>query len=61
MMNFAIKMMNFAFKMMHLIDTNVQLNEVSQVYVAAVAAMPEMQEWIAAAHEESHRIAQYEK
>lgn len=37
------------------------LDAVSWEYVNAVASMPEMQEWVAAAEAETHRIAQYER
>ena len=36
------------------------LDGVSRAYVDAVASMPEMDEWVAAADAETHRITQYE-
>ena len=37
------------------------LDAPSQAYVDAVASMPEVQEWVAAAEAETHRIEQYER
>ena len=37
------------------------LDDVSRAYVDAVTSMPEMDEWVAAAEMETHRIAQYER
>lgn len=58
---FSIADAMFAPVCMRFITYAPPMDDLSRAYVAAVAAMPEMQEWIAAAHEESHRIEQYEK